>query len=332
MELTVLWFVFLTVLFAVFFVLEGFDYGVGILLPIIGKSDEERQRVIYSIGPVWDGNQVWMITAGGAMFAAFPHAYATMFSGFYLLLLLILLALIVRGVGLEYRNKVNSPPWRNTWDWLIYWGSFLPALLWGIVVTNMIKGVPIDARLQYVGTPGDLVSSYTLGGGLAFLLMFTFHGAVYLTLKLEKEIAARARTIALRMGVLTAVCCLVAFAYLDTTLKHKGGTGITLWLALAACLASYWSILRNHFAWAFTLSSMTILLTTVSFFWGLFPNIIISSLDPTWSLTIYNAASSLYTLKLMTIAASIFLPLIIVYQVWVYWVLRKRANDKPVEY
>lgn len=334
MELTVLWFVFLTVLFAVFFILEGFDYGVGILLPVIGKNDAERQQVIHAIGPVWDGNQVWMITAGGAMFAAFPHAYATIFSGFYLPLLLILLALIVRGVGLEYRNKVSSPRWRGAWDWLVCGGSLLPALLWGVAITNLLQGVPINAHLQYAGTLFDLLSPYTLSGGLAFLTLFTFHGAVYLTLNLNAEMAARARLTALWAGAFTALCCLqlVALTYVKTTLFHNNGAGNTLWLALAAFAVSYWSVLRQHFARAFTLSSVTILLLTVAFFGGLFPHLVISSLNPAWSLTIYNAASSPYTLQLMTIAACVFLPLIIAYQVWVYWVLRKRANDKPAAY
>ena len=193
MELNVIWFILLTVLFIGFFFLEGFDYGVGALLPFLGKTDLERRIVINTIGPVWDGNEVWMITAGGAMFAAFPHVYATLFSGFYLALFLMLVALIGRGVAFEFRSKEEYPQWRATWDWLIFFGSVIPAVLWGVTVTNLIQGVPIDAKMHFVGSFFDLLSPYTLVGGVACLFGFIFHGAIYLNLKTEGELRGRSR-------------------------------------------------------------------------------------------------------------------------------------------
>ena len=205
MDLTVVWFGLITVLFIGFFVLEGFDYGVGMLLPFLGKNDVERRMIINTIGPVWDGNEVWMITAGGALFAAFPHVYATMFSSFYLALFLMLLALIGRGVAFEFRSKDESPVWRNTWDWLIFFGSAVPAFLWGVAVTNLLQGIMIDERMIYVGTFGDLLSPYTIVGGLTFVLVFLFHGAMFLTLKTEAYLVLRARNAAVICGALAIV-------------------------------------------------------------------------------------------------------------------------------
>ncbi|CQR72703.1 Cytochrome bd-I ubiquinol oxidase subunit 2 [Sporomusa ovata DSM 2662] len=334
MELSILWFILLTVLFIGFFFLEGFDYGVGILLPFLGKSDTERRVVINTIGPVWDGNEVWMITAGGAMFAAFPHLYATLFSGFYLALFLMLMALIVRGVAFEFRSKDENPAWRSTWDWLIFVGSAIPAVLWGVAVTNLIQGVPINAKMQYVGTFFDLLSPYTLVGGIAFLLVFTFHGALYLTLKTEGELMERARSAAVKVGVLTAVCCLVlvGLTYTHTDLFASTGAGIALWGAVALFVGAYGCVYGRRYGIGFILSSLTVALTTIAFFWGLFPRLMVSSINPAWSLTITNAASSPFTLSIMTMAALALVPLVLVYQGWVYWVFRKRVNAKNLEY
>ncbi len=334
MELSVLWFVLLTVLFIGFFFLEGFDYGVGILLPFLGKNDTERRIIINTVGPVWDGNEVWMITAGGAMFAAFPHVYATLFSGFYLALFLMLMALIVRGVAFEFRSKDSNPVWRNTWDWLIFIGSAIPAVLWGVAVTNLIQGVPINAKMQYVGTFFDLLSPYTLVGGIAFLLVFVFHGALYLTLKTEGEMVKRARTVAVRTGILTAVFCLVlvGLTYTNTDLFASTGAGISLWGAVALFVGAYGAVYSKRYGLGFILSSLTVAFTTVAFFSGLFPRLMVSSLNPAWSLTITNAASTPYTLTIMTIAALALVPVVLVYQGWVYWIFRKRVTAKDLEY
>ncbi len=334
MELSVLWFILLTVLFIGFFFLEGFDYGVGILLPFLGKNDTERRVIINTIGPVWDGNEVWMITAGGAMFAAFPHVYATLFSGFYLALFLMLMALIVRGVAFEFRSKDENRTWRTTWDWMIFIGSAIPAILWGVAVTNLIQGVPINAKMQYVGTFFDLLSPYTLVGGIAFFLVFTFHGALYLTLKTEGDMVKRARRAALKAGVFAAVSCLllVGMTYSNTDLFASTGAGIALWGAVVMFVVAYGAVYRNCFGLGFILSSLTVMLTTVAFFWGLFPRLMVSSLNPAWSLTITNSASSQYTLTIMTVAALALVPVVLVYQGWVYWMFRKRVSAKELEY
>lgn len=334
MELTVLWFILVTVLFIGFFFLEGFDYGVGILLPFLGQDDTERRVLINTIGPVWDGNEVWMITAGGAMFAAFPHVYATMFSGFYLALFLMLMALIVRGVAFEFRSKDEHPAWRTSWDWLIFFGSLIPALLWGVAVTNLIKGVPIDANMQYVGTFFDLLSPYTLVGGLAFLLVFIFHGAMYLTLKTTETMVERARSAAIKAGILAAVFCLtlVGMTYTNTDLFASTGAGVTLWGAVILFVGAYAAVYLKRYGLGFVFSSLTIALTTIAFFWGLFPRLMVSSLNPAWSLTIVNASSSQYTLTIMTVAALALVPVVLVYQGWVYWTFRKRITAKDLEY
>ncbi len=334
MELSILWFVLLTVLFIGFFFLEGFDYGVGVLLPFLGKDDTERRVLINTIGPVWDGNEVWMITAGGAMFAAFPHVYATLFSGFYLALFLMLMALIVRGVAFEFRSKDENPAWRRTWDLMIFIGSAIPALLWGVAVTNLIKGVPINAKMQYVGTFFDLLSPYTLVGGVAFLLVFTFHGALYLTLKTEGELMERARGAAIKVGLGAAVFCLalVGMTYTNTDLFTKIGAGVSLWGAIVLFVGAYGAVFVKRYGLGFTLSSLTVVLTTIAFFWGLFPRLMVSSLDQAWSLTITNSSSTPYTLKIMTIAALALVPVVLVYQGWVYWTFRKRVTAKDLEY
>ncbi|SDF42391.1 cytochrome d ubiquinol oxidase subunit II [Sporomusa acidovorans] len=334
MELNVVWFILLTVLFIGFFFLEGFDYGVGILLPFLGKNDTERRVIINTIGPVWDGNEVWMITAGGAMFAAFPHVYATLFSGFYLALFLMLMALIVRGVAFEFRSKDQNPAWRSTWDWLIFIGSAIPAVLWGVAVTNLIQGVPIDANMQYVGTFFDLLSPYTLVGGVAFFLVFAFHGALYLTLKTEGDMVKRARKAALQLGVGTAVFCLalVGLTYTNTDLFASAGAGSALLGAVVLFVGAYGGAYCKRHGFSFILSSLTIAFTTIAFFWGLFPRLMVSNLNPAWSLTITNAASTPYTLSIMTVAALLLVPVVLVYQGWVYWIFRKRVNDKNLEY
>ena len=334
MELNVIWFILLTVLFVGFFFLEGFDYGVGILLPFLGKNDLERRIIINTIGPVWDGNEVWMITAGGAMFAAFPHVYATLFSGFYLALFLMLVALIARGVAFEFRSKENYPEWRASWDWLIFFGSVIPAILWGVAVTNLIQGVPIDAKMHYVGSFFDLLSLYTLVGGMTFLAVFSYHGAVYLGLKTEGVLLERAHKAALVAGIFAAVTCLtlVGLTYVKTDLFKSFAAGASLWAAVVSFVVSYTLVKLNRIGWGFIFSGLTILLTTVAFFLGLFPRLMVSNLNPAWSLTIHNASSSPYTLKLMTVAAFILVPIVLAYQAWSYWVFRQRISGKHLEY
>ncbi len=337
MDLNSLWFVLIAVLFTGFFVLEGFDYGVGILLPFVAKSDQERRRVINTIGPVWDGNEVWLLTAGGAIFAAFPHWYATLFSGFYLALFLILVALIARGAAFEFRSKDKSPRWRATWDWLIFAGSLLPALLWGTALANLLKGVPIDRSKTYVGGFFDLVSPYTLLAGLATLALFVTHGAIFLELKSSDPIRARALAVVKRAGPAATVLLLLfaAGTYLWTDVYARLGLnpGLVPLLALAALLTAGYLIHRERTLGAFAMTTLTILFTVATLFVALYPRVMVSSLEPEWSLTIYNASSSPYTLGVMSVVAAIFVPAVLAYQAWSYWVFRHRIGaETKLEY
>lgn len=334
MDLNSLWFILIAILFAGFFFLEGFDYGVGILLPFLGKNDTERRVLINTIGPVWDGNEVWLITAGGAMFAAFPNWYATLFSGFYLALFLMLFALIVRGVAFEFRSSDRSPAWRNLWDRLLFLGSFLSALLWGVAVANLLHGVPIDGQMQYAGSFFDLLSPYTLVGGLVFLLLFIWHGALYLSLKTEGELARRAQGVAAKVGLFTilGVALLAILTFFQTALFTKPAAVVFLVLAFLTLLLAYLFLQRGRAGLAFGFNAGTILTLTGAVFAGLFPRVMISNLNPAWSLTIYNAASSPYTLKIMTGVALTLVPIILLYQGWTYWVFRKRVTEKDLHY
>jgi cytochrome d ubiquinol oxidase subunit II len=337
MDLNTLWFVLIGVLFVGFFILEGFDYGVGILLPFVGKSDHERRRIINTIGPFWDGNEVWILTGGGAMFVAFPHWYATMFSGFYLALFLLLAALIVRGVAFEFRSKDKHPKWRATWDWMIFFGSAVPALLWGVALANLLKGVPVDADKHFVGGFFDLLNPYTLVAGLGTLTVFTVHGAIFLNLKSTDPIRERALAASKKVGPVAtvAVFLFVLLTPLLTDAFERLGynPGLVPIVGLGSLLAAGYLIHRNSMGWAFVMTCLTIALSTATLFMSLYPRVLVSSLDPEWSLTIYNASSSPYTLKVMSVVALIFVPIVLVYQGWTYWVFRHRITaDAELEY
>lgn len=337
MDLNTLWFVLVGVLFTGFFVLEGFDYGVGILLPFLGKTDAERRRIINTIGPVWDGNEVWILTAGGAIFAAFPHWYATLFSGFYLALFLMLAALIVRGVAFEFRSKDRHPAWRATWDWAIFFGSAIPALLWGVALANLLKGTPIDATKTFTGGFFDLLSPYTLLAGLATLTLFVTHGAIFLDLKSAEPIRARAVAATKRVGPVATVLLLLfaggTYLWTDVYARLGLNPGLVPLLALGALLSAGALIHRGRMGWAFAMTTLTIVFTVATLFVALFPRVMVSSLDPAWSLTIYNSSSTPYTLKVMSIVAGIFVPIVLAYQAWTYWVFRHRITaETKLEY
>ncbi|MEI6045631.1 MAG: cytochrome d ubiquinol oxidase subunit II [Chloroflexota bacterium] len=330
MDLNSFWFILITVLFIGFFFLEGFDYGVGILLPFLGKNDADRRVIISSIGPFWDGNEVWLLTAGGAMFAAFPNWYATMFSGFYLALVLVLVALILRGVAFEFRSRDESPKWRSFWDWMIFIGSFLPALLWGVAITNIIEGVPIDDKMNYTGGFWNLLNPYALLGGLTFLALFTLYGAIFLSLKTEGEIMERAFKVAAKLWIPTVVLVVgfVAGGYLATDIFTRLGVnpGIAPVGAAAALLSVGWFLKIRRSGWAFIMTALTIILATFTIFQGLYPRVMISSSNPEWSLTVYNASSSPYTLGVMSWVAVSLVPIVVGYQAWNYWVFRHRVG------
>lgn len=334
MDLNILWFLLVGVLFAGFFFLEGFDYGTGILLPFVGKTDTERRIVFNAIGPFWDGNEVWMLTAGGAIFAAFPHWYSTLFSGFYLALFLMLLALIVRGVSFEFRSKDDNPTWRALWDWCLWFGSLVPALLWGVAVANLLRGVPIDANMQFVGNFFSLLSPFTVATGVAFVLLFSYHGALFLNLRVRGEVQERVQKLTPRLG-LAAILTVVIMAVLlliETDLLGSPISLVTLALAAVALILSYVMAAGGKYGKAFVATALTIVFTVATVFTGLFPRVMVSSLDPAWSLTIYNASSSQTTLTVMTIVALVLVPIVLAYQVWTYWIFRKPVDAKDLEY
>ena len=333
MTLNIVWFILVTVLFIGFFFLEGFDYGVGILLPFLGKDDNERRAIINTIGPVWDGNEVWMLTAGGALFASFPQVYATLFSGFYLALVLMLAALILRGVAFEFRSRRESASWRNGWDWAIFIGSLLPALLWGVAVGNLMRGVAIDGNMNYWGGLLPLLNPYSILAGLVFVALFLMQGANFLGLKTEGVIEKRATATAF-IAWLVATVLTVAFVvwtFFATDILTKPGINglIPALLAAVVLLVSGWMSHIRKYGWAFITGGLTVVFATIMVFSGLFPRILISTTSPDFSLTIYNAASSHYTLTVMTVVAAIFVPIVLLYQIWTYRVFRKRVQTDP---
>jgi cytochrome d ubiquinol oxidase subunit II len=338
MDLNTLWFILIAVLYIGFFVLEGFDFGVGILLPFLSrdrdpeKIDLKRRMMINAIGPHWDGNEVWLLTAGGATFAAFPNWYATLFSGFYLALFVLLLALIVRGVAFEFRSKDDNPRWRAVWDICIFVGSAVPALLIGVAFGNLVRGVPIDGNMNYVGGFFTLLNPYALLAGTAALVTFTLHGAIFLSMKTSGEVREKAQAVARPLWISTVIVllALLGATYLATDAITKLGVdpGLIPIAGILSILAAGYFLFKKLSGWAFAMTSLTIIFSLVTFFLILFPRVMVSSLNPLWSLTIYNASSSPYTLKVMTIVALIFVPIVLIYQGWSYWIFRKRIDTK----
>ncbi|GGV73024.1 MULTISPECIES: cytochrome d ubiquinol oxidase subunit II [Streptomyces] len=329
MELHDVWFVLIAVLWTGYFFLEGFDFGVGVLTKLLARDRAEKRVLINTIGPVWDGNEVWLLSAGGATFAAFPEWYATLFSGFYLPLLVILICLIVRGVAFEYRAKRPEETWQRNWEHAIFWCSLIPAFLWGVAFGNIVRGVKIDRNLEYVGGLGDLINPYALLGGLVTLTLFTFHGAVFTALKTVGDIRERARRLAGRVGLVTAV---LALAFLLWTQAHSGNARslVALVVAVAALVAALVANRAGREGWSFALSGVTVVAAVAMLFLSLFPNVMPSTLNADWSLTVSNAASSPYTLTIMTWCAGIATPVVLLYQGWTYWVFRKRIGTQHI--
>jgi cytochrome d ubiquinol oxidase subunit II len=330
-NLNTIWFGIIAFLWLGYFFLEGFDFGVGTLLPIVGRSEEDRRAVYHSIHPFWDGNEVWLIVAGGATFAAFPEWYATLFSGFYLALFVILVALIGRGVAIEYRSKRDDPRWHATWDRVMVIGSAVPAFLWGVAFANFIQGVPIDSRHEFTGTLLDLLSPYALFGGIMSLGLFALHGANFLSLRTEGELRDRAGRLAERLSwpIVGIVFLFLAWTYINA--QRTGNTGIVPGIipvsALAAAAFLPFLTRGRRVAGAFVASSATILLVFLTIFLNLYPRVLVSSTSPQNSLTIFNASSSHTTLLVMTIVAAIFTPVVLAYEAWSYWVFRGRLTS-----
>lgn len=338
MELSTIWFCLIAVLWIGYFTLEGFDFGVGMLLPILAKDEKERRVLYNTIGPTWDANEVWVLTAGGATFAAFPFWYATLFSGFYLPLLLILVALIVRNLAFDYRGKRDDDGWRRNWDWAAIFGSFLPALLWGVAFANIVGGVPIEPLgdnpaepfyLEFTGNLFTLLNPYGLLGGLVTLSLFLTHGAMFVALKTEGEIRTRARDLSVKAGLAAAV---LAVVFLIWTQVKTGTIGSAVLFVLAAgCLVAGIAMAKaGREGWAFIGTFATIALAVAGLFAALFPDVMPSTVDAAFSLTTTNASATDYTLKVMTIVALIFTPIVLVYQGWTYWVFRKRIGTRHI--
>ena len=323
MELTTVWFVLIAVLWIGYFALEGFDFGVGMLLPVLARDNTERRVMINTIGPVWDGNEVWVLVAGGATFAAFPEWYATLFSGFYLPLLLILLALIVRGVAFEYRHKRPDASWQAWWDRAIIVGSLVPSVLWGVAFANIVRGVPIDAHKEYTGSLFTLLNPFGLLGGLVTLLLFLTHGAMFLALKTDGEIRYRSRVLAVRVGAAAAVAAVVFLVWAQA-LTGDAASAVAFVLAALALVSALAAAWIGREGWAFAGTFATIALAVGGLFLALFPDVMPSTTDAAYSLTTTSAAATTYTLKIMTWVAAVFTPLVIGYQAWSYWVFRKR--------
>jgi cytochrome d ubiquinol oxidase subunit II len=343
MDLNTVWFILIAVLYIGFFILEGFDFGVGILLPFLSKDedpsrvDKNRRMMINTIGPHWDGNEVWLLTAGGATFAAFPEWYATMFSGFYLALFILLLALIARGVAFEFRSKREDPRWRSAWDWCIFIGSLVPALLIAVAFANIVRGIPIDEDMNYVGGFFNLLNLYALLAGVSAVVTFALYGAVFLSLKTSGVLMERARSAAKRLWIPTVLSLLLLLVgtYLSTDLVARLGVnpGVVPLAGMASILVSGYFIRKKMDGWAFVMIALTIILTVTTLFLILYPRVMVSSLNPANNLTIYNASSSPYTLKVMTIIAVIFVPIVLMYQAWSYWIFRKRLTaESHLEY
>ncbi len=331
--LQTLWFILIAVLFLGYFVLEGFDFGVGMNVLALGKGDLERRRtMLKTIGPVWDGNEVWLLVGGGAMFAAFPEWYATLFSGFYLALLLILLALIVRICAFKYRDKLESATWRRTWDVMHILGGFLPALLWGVAFANIVAGVVIDENRWVTTSLIGLLNPFGLLGGLVFVLLFWLHGTLYLTLRTEGELREDANRLAGKLIYPTIVGGAVFLVWAQIAYSNTWLTWIPLVIAALALIAVVPLNMKRREGLAFGATTTAIAAATVQLFAGLFPFVMPASNAVENSLTVANASSSEHTLLIMTIATIVLLPIVLAYQVWTYWVFRHRVtgDDAPL--
>ena len=326
MSFQVFWFIAIAVLWTGFFVLEGFDFGVGILRGVVGKTDEERRVAINTIGPLWDGNEVWLIVAAASMFAAFPAWYATMFSGFYVALVLLLVALIARGVSFEFRGKRDSDRWRRNWDRLSTAGSLLAPFLIGVALANLLHGVPIDANQEFTGSFLDLLNPYSLFAGLTLVLLCVLHGSTFLGLRTDGIVRERATKVAGRSSIAAGVALLVFVTWTQLMLDRGAIPDFLPAGAVLATFAVSWLVREGRDGWAFAMTAFAIAATVATFFIDLYPRVMVSSTKAANSLTIQNASSSAYSLKLMTIVMLVFLPLVLVYQGWTYYVFRRRVT------
>ncbi|HUY49723.1 MAG TPA: cytochrome d ubiquinol oxidase subunit II [Streptosporangiaceae bacterium] len=326
MTLVSFWFMVIALLWTGFFVLEGFDFGVGMLHGVLGRDDAGRRAAVNTIGPLWDGNEVWLIVAGAAMFAAFPGWYATMFSGFYLALVVLLLALIVRGVSFEFRGKADSARWRRSWDGLMTAGSLLAPLLIGVALGDLLHGLPIDHAQEYTGNFVTLLQPYGLYTGVTLVAICILHGATFLALKTSGDLRDRAGALARRAAPVTGLLVL-GFAIWTHASAGKGFLPNPVEVAaVLAVLAAAWLTRDRRAGWAFAATTFAMATTVLSIFTELYPRVMVSSTSPAFDLTIHNVASGSYALKVMTIVVVIFFPLVLLYQGWTYYVFRQRIS------
>jgi cytochrome d ubiquinol oxidase subunit II len=320
------WFIVIAILWTGFFVLEGFDFGVGMLHNAVGRDEAGRRAAINTIGPLWDGNEVWLIVAAAAMFAAFPGWYATMFSGMYLAMVLLLAALIVRGVAFEFRGKHDTPRWRGTWDTLLTAGSVLAPLLIGVALGDLLHGLPINSAQDFTGSFWDLLQPYALWTGVTLVLVCLLHGATFLSLKTTGDMHERSRQLARRVAPFTGAAVIGFIIWTHVTASSAFFLNLIELLAILAALAAVWLVYENRDGFAFTATAVTIAACIGSIFTGLYPNVMVSSTNPAYNLTVHNTASGAYSLKAMTIVVIVFLPLVLIYQAWTYYVFRRRIS------
>jgi cytochrome d ubiquinol oxidase subunit II len=331
MTLVSFWFIVIAVLWTGFFVLEGFDFGVGLLHGVLGRSDAGRRAALNTIGPLWDGNEVWLVVAAAAMFAAFPGWYATTFSGFYLVVVVLLLALIARGVAFEFRSKGRGAAWRRTWDGLLTAGSLLAPLLIGLVLGDLLHGLPIDQAQEFTGNFAALLQPYGIYTGITLLALCVLHGATFLALKTTGELRDRAGRLARRAAPVTALAVL-AFAIWTHVSAGKGVLPNPVEIvAVLAVAAAAWLVSDRREGWAFAATTFAMATTVLSIFTELYPRLMVSSTNAAFDLTIHNAASGSYALRVMTVIVVIFLPLVLLYQGWTYWVFRQRISPGDVQ-
>ena len=329
MDLPLIWFLLIAILWIGYMVLEGFDFGVGMLVPILGRNNKERRVLINTIGPVWDGNEVWLLTAGGATFAAFPEWYATMFSGFYLPLLLILVALIVRVCAFEYRGKINDDKWVAWWDRALVFGSWLPAVLWGVAFANLVRGVELNAEHDYVGGFFALLNPFALLGGAVTALLCLTHGAVFIALKTDGDIRGRARKLAGVLSIATTVAAGTWAVWAQVAYATNSWTWAVVAVAAVSLIVVIVANGKGREGIAFTASALAIASAVVLIFGAMFPDVMPAH-NPEYSLNIRNASSTDYTLTVMTWVAVALVPVVLIYQSWTYWVFRKRITVKHI--
>src|SRR5712691_9093906 len=331
MTLVSFWFLLIAVVWTGFFVLEGFDFGVGMLHAVVGRDEAGRRAAINTIGPLWDGNEVWLIVAGASMFAAFPGWYATMFSGLYLALVLLLMSLIIRGVAFEYRGKRDAARWRRTWDVLLTAGSLLAPLLIGVGLGDLLHGLPINSSQNYTGSFWDLLQPYALFTGVTLVLICLLHGATFLCLKTTGDMRERSWQAGRRVAPFTGAAVVGFIIWTHVTAGTTFFLNVIELLAVLAVIAAVWLVYEHREGFAFAATTVTIASCILAIFTDLYPNVMVSSTNPAYNLTVHNTASGGYSLKVMTVVVVILLPVVLAYQTWTYCVFRRRVSRQEFQ-